>query len=116
MSECFTLITRRTKEQGQARYLGKDSPTYQDATTWIEMSAQDMARLGIADGDAVRVQTGMGQVDVPVRSGVLPAGLALMPPGPAANKLGDADTESTGMPLLKGFVVVIARRSPLEPT
>lgn len=134
MGERFTLITGRTKEQGQARHLGKDSCAYQDATSWLEMNADDMARLGIAEGEWVRVQSEAGQpprgtlpekgvrarsayradaerlVDLPVRTGALPEGLVFVPSGPAANRLGSADTEGTGMPLLKGLTVVIASR------
>ncbi len=122
MSDRFTLITGRTEEQGEALHLGKDSRAYQDATGWIAMPAQDMARLGIAEGDLVHLQTGAGQADLPVRTGDLPAGVLFMPSGPAASLLVAADTEGTGMPLLKGLTVVIASRlpaarpSPSEPS
>jgi formylmethanofuran dehydrogenase subunit D len=132
LSERLTLITGRTKEQGQALHLGKGSCAYRDATTWMEMNAQDMARLGIADGDVVHVQTEAGHADLPVRAGTLPAGVVFMPAGPAANKLAGADTEGTGMPLLKGLTIAVASRpagqaksrplcveakqSPLEPS
>jgi formylmethanofuran dehydrogenase subunit D len=106
----FTLITGRTKEQGQACHVGKDSRAYREATTWIEMSTQDMARLGVVEGDQVHLQTQAGQADLPVRAGALPAGVVFVPSGPAANQLASADTEGTGMPLLKGLPVVIARR------
>jgi len=110
VSDRFTLITGRTKEQGQARHLGKDSRAYRDATTWIEMNAQDMARLGVVEGDQIHLQAEAGQVDLPVRAGALPAGVVFVPSGPAANRLASADTEGTGMPLLKGLPIVIARR------
>jgi formylmethanofuran dehydrogenase subunit D len=109
LSKRFALITGRTKEQGQALHLGKESRAYQQATAWIEMSAHDMARLGIQDGQVVRAQTQAGQVELPVRAGVLPDGMVFMPSGPTANKLGGIDTEGTGMPLLKGLTVVIVR-------
>ena len=128
MSDHFTLITGRTKEQGQARHVGKDSRAYREATTWIEMSTQDMARLGVVEGDQVHLQTEAGQADLPVRAGALPAGVVFVPSGPAANQLASADTEGTGMPLLKGLPVVIvlrpsqsrpllieAKQSPQEP-
>jgi len=74
------------------------------------MNAEDMARLGIAEGQVVRVQTRSGEAEVPVRAGALPSGVVFMPLGPAANQLSGADTDGTGMPLLKGLTVVIAIR------
>ena len=122
MSERFTLITARTREQGQALHQGKGSPAYEDATAWIELGAQDMARLRIAEGELVHVRTEAGQADLPVRAGALPDGVVFIPSGPVANRLGSSDTEGTGMPLLKGLRIDIARclpaprQSPREPS
>jgi len=107
LSERFTLITGRTKEQGQARHVGKDSHAYQQATAWMEMNSEDMAHMGIAEGQVVRAQTPAGQIELPVRAGALPAGVVFMPLGPAANRLGGTATDGTGMPLLKGLSISI---------
>jgi formylmethanofuran dehydrogenase subunit D len=125
LSERFTLITGRTKEQGQARHggelstsvsrgkvstsvgRGKASPAYQQATAWIQMNTEDMARMGIAEGQVVHAWTSAGEADLPVRVGELPTGMAFVPVGPAASRLSGAETDSTGMPLLKGLAVVI---------
>jgi len=118
LSQRFTLITGRTKEQGQARHAGVKSHAYQAATCWIEMNAQDMVRMGIMEGQVVHVQTEAGQTDLPARAGALPVGVVFMSLGPAANRLSGAETDGTGMPLLKGLTVVIApgTLSPHDPT
>jgi formylmethanofuran dehydrogenase subunit D len=104
----FTLVTGRTKDQGQARHVARNSRAYQQVTAWIEMNAEDMARLGISAGHLVRVQTETGQAELPVRAGELPSGMVFMPLGPAASELSASDTDGTGMPLLKGLSLIIA--------
>ena len=86
---------------------GKGSGVYRRATTLVEMSREDMARMGIEEGQIVRVFTAARQVKVPVRRGVLPAGLLFIPMGPVANTLVAADTKGTGMPLFKGLAVEV---------
>ena len=110
MSEHFTLITGRTPEQGRALHEDKDSEAYRRATTAVEMNAEDMAGLEIKEGQAVRIRTATGQVEVPARAGKLPPGLLFIPMGPVANALVGTDTESTGMPSFKGLTVEV------EPT
>lgn len=103
MSEHFTLITGRTAEQGKGLHEGKDSEAYHRATTWVEMNPEDMAHLGIEEGQVVWVRTETGQVEVSVRIGTLPEGLLFIPMGPAANALVGTETENTGMPPFKGI-------------
>lgn len=110
MSERFTLITGRIAEQEEGLHQGKGSEPYRRATALVEMSPEDMARMGIEDGQIVRVRTTAGQVEVPVRPGALPPGLLFIPMGPVANTLIGTDTESTGMPLFKGLAAKV------EPT
>ena len=110
MNEHFTLITGRTPEQGKGLHKGKDSEAYRSATVLVEMSAEDMARLEIEEGQVVRVRTATGQMEAPVRAGTLPPGLLFIPMGPAANVLIGTDTESTGMPPFKGLAAEV------EPT
>lgn len=138
LSERFILVTGRTKEQGQARYAGKVSPSdgrgrdaralrphpaletqYERATACIEMNAEDMARIGVVEGQVVYAETSAGQAELTVHAAVLPAGVVFVPLGPAASRLSGTETEGTGMPLLKGCVVVIAsrpRQTEPEPT
>ena len=107
MSEYFTLITGRTSEQGQGLHKGKDSEAYHQATELVEMSPEDMARLEIEEGQAVRVRTAGGQIEVPAHAGTLPVGLLFIPMGPAANILVGTETESTGMPPFKGLAAEV---------
>ena len=107
MSEGFTLVTGRTPEQGKGLHQGKGSEAYRRATALVEMNPQDMARLGIEEGQTVRVRTAAGQVEVVVRAGTLPPGLLFIPLGPVANILVGTDTEGTGMPLFKGLAAEV---------
>ena len=74
MSEGFMLITGRTPEQGKALHQGKCSEVYRRATALVEMSPEDMARLGIEEGQIVQVRTAAGQVEVVVRAGIQVSG------------------------------------------
>lgn len=103
MREHFTLITGRTPEQGRGLHEGKGSEAYHQATTLVEMNPEDMARLGVEEGQIVWVRTETGQVEASVRVGALPEGLLFIPMGPAANALVGTETESTGMPPFKGL-------------
>ena len=109
MSEHFTLITGRTPEQGEGLHKGKDSEDYRRATALVEMNPDDMARLAVEEGQIVQVKTATGEVELPVRSGNLPAGLMFIPMGPVANVLIGTVTESTGMPPFKGLVAEVKR-------
>jgi formylmethanofuran dehydrogenase subunit D len=108
VGEYFTLITGRTPEQGKGMHEGKDSEAYRKATTLAEMNPEDMARLGIEEGQVIGVRTETGHVEVTVRVGTLPEGLLFIPMGPAANTLVGTGTESTGIPLFKGIKAEVA--------
>jgi formylmethanofuran dehydrogenase subunit D len=103
----FTLITGRTRAQGDALHQGRDSEAYRRATSVVEMNAGDMSTLGLEDGQVVTVSTPAGQVAVPARAGDLPRGMLFMPMGPAANLLVGGETESTGMPSYKGQIAEV---------
>jgi len=107
LNEYFTLITGRTSGQGKGLHEGKDSDAYLRATSLVQMNSEDMARLNIEEGQAVRVHTETGQVEVPVRAGTLPSGMLFMPMGPTANLLIGTNTESTGMPPFKGLTAEV---------
>jgi len=103
MEDFFTLITGRTKGQAHGLHIGAGSPAHLEATSFIEIGSEDMTRLGIKDGQIVRLCSDTGHVEAPVRSGNLPSGLVFMPMGPTANVLVGADTFGTGMPSFKGL-------------
>ena len=107
LRENFRLITGRTRNQAVGLHKGKDSDAYRLATAVVEMSAQDMANLGIDEGQVIRLLTALGRAEVPVRAGTLPPGLVFMPMGPVANALIGPETEGTGMPVFKGLTVEI---------
>jgi formylmethanofuran dehydrogenase subunit D len=98
----FTLITGRTRKQGDSLHQGRDSEAYRRATHVVQMNADDLSDLDLAIGDIVSVSTQSGQVQVPVETGDLPRGMLFMPMGPSANLLVGGETESTGMPSYKG--------------
>ena len=105
MSENFILITGRTRQQAEGLHKGKNSQAYHQATTLVEISPDDMARLSIEECQIVRLKTALNQVELPVRAGSLPSGMLFIPRGPAANLLIDTETEGTGMPAFKGLTV-----------
>jgi len=102
MSE-FILITGRTARQGAALHKGKGSGEYRQATGFVEMSLADMERLGIEEGQLVRVRTAFGEAELELREGDLPEGMIFVPMGPAANALIGVETRGTGMPDSKGL-------------
>lgn len=107
MGENFILITGRTREQAEGLHKGKRSKAYHSATALVEMSQEDMDRLGIEEGRIVLLKTPYGQVEVPVRNGALPSGMLFVPMGPVANALIGVETGGTGMPAFKGLNVKV---------
>ena len=107
--EC-TLITGRTRAQGDGLHRGRDSAAYRQATCLVEMNRDDMTVLGVEDGAIVTVSTPAGRVEVPARAGDLPRGMLFMPMGPTANLLVGGETESTGMPSYKGQPAAVETR------
>jgi formylmethanofuran dehydrogenase subunit D len=107
VTHCFTLVTGRTREQGLALHQGKDSEIYRQATAWVEVGREEMARLGIEEGQVVRLRTSAGEVRVPVHAGNLPPRLLFMPMGPTASLLVETDTGGTGMPLFKRMAATL---------
>jgi len=102
MSE-FILITGRTSKQGAALHKGKDSSEYRQATGFVEMSRPDRERLGVEEGQRVRVRTAFGEAELELQESDLPDGMIFVPMGPAANALIGVETRGTGMPDSKGL-------------
>jgi formylmethanofuran dehydrogenase subunit D len=90
-------------------HAGAGSTEHINATSYVEIGMHDMSRLEIQEGEIVRLHSQAGQVEVPVRSGNLPAGLLFIPMGPIANTLVGTETFGTGMPLFKGQYVKLER-------
>ena len=105
-----TLITGRTLDQGRTLEIGKFSKEYMSKVAIIELSKQDMEKLGISSGSAVKVSSAYGQVVVKaVESAFTPQGMAFIPMGPWANAIVSPNTQGSGMPTLKGIEVTIEK-------
>ena len=102
MKNLFTLITGRTIDQAKGLHKGAGSAAHLDATSFVEIGAEDMTRLSIEEGQTVRLRSSTGHVEAMVRTGDLPSGLIFIPMGPTANKLVSTETFGTGMPPFKG--------------
>lgn len=108
MAEAFILIPGRTARQGCGISEGKFGADYQQETHVLLVAAADMERLGLRDGDRVRLTSRAGQVEVPVAAAKrddLPAGLLFIPYGNVSSQLMDGETHGSGMPTSKGLDV-----------
>jgi len=101
----FTLITGRSGPQGMGVSLGKEGVAYREAVQRVELNPADMERLGLQEGDPVRLTSRHGAAEAYCRPGNLPAGLAFMAFGPVANQLTGAETQASGMPEARGLEV-----------
>ena len=105
--ETFILIPGRTSKQGCGISEGKFEDGYQHEITTLQVSPPDMKRLGLANGDRVRITTESGrQIDVAVTAATgdeLPAGMLFIAYGDMSSKLMGGDKaiyelESGGTP------------------
>lgn len=110
MAETMTLIAGRTSKQGTALNAGKLKDAYREITTTGEMNRDDMARLGLADGDPVRLSNEHGETVVRClgrKPEDLPSGLMFVAYGPPSSQLMGGDTACSGMPLSKNLEVQV---------
>ncbi|QDU36501.1 molybdopterin dinucleotide binding domain protein [Maioricimonas rarisocia] len=108
MPEQFILIPGRTSTQGTTLNEGKYTDGYVTETSTLQMCAEDMERLGVANGDSVRVWNDVGEVVVPVttaRKDELPPGLLFISYGDKSSRLMGGETHASGMPDSKGLDV-----------
>ncbi len=100
----FKLNTGRTIWQGEAIEAGKNLELYKKAAAVIYINKEDMEKLGVKEGDRVKVKNKFGEVVLCVKEAKEknPPETVYIPMGPWANLLVDPDTDSTGMPYLKG--------------
>jgi formylmethanofuran dehydrogenase subunit D len=71
-----------------------------------------MERLGLREGDRVRVTSEDGQIEIdikPSKGDELPPGLLFMAYGDLSSRLMGGDTHGSGMPTSKGFDVELER-------
>ena len=109
MSETFILIPGRTSDQGCGISEGKFQDKYQAEINTLQVAPGDMARLGLAKGDRVRLTNDEGKsVEVavaPAKADELPEGLLFIAYGDISSRLMGGDTHGSGMPTSKGIDV-----------
>jgi formylmethanofuran dehydrogenase subunit D len=112
MAETFILIPGRTSQQGCGISEGKFGKTYITETRRLQVAPQDMQRLGLVEGDSVRVTSEWGQMEVQVvaaKGDELPPGLLFIAYGDLSSRLMGGDTHGSGMPTSKGFDVTLEK-------
>ena len=99
-----TLITGRTIEQGVGKEQGKASRGYVDSVSVCYIDPEDLKKLAIKEKVNVLVSTKYGSVVLKALKSLRTphAGLIFVPYGPWANAIADPETDSMGMPSLKG--------------
>ena len=110
--EEFILIPGRTSKQGTSLNESKFGAEYVQETSTVQISPQDMTRLGLKSGDRVRLRSEQGEVVIAciaAKAGELPPGLLFLPYGDASSRLMGGDTHGTGMPNSKGIDVELER-------
>ena len=113
MTETFILIPGRTSKQGCGISEGKFAQGYQREITTLQVAPADMKRIGLANGDRVRITTESGRkIDVAVTAATgdeLPAGMLFIAYGDLSSTLMDGETHGSGMPTSKGFDVTMEK-------
>ena len=112
MSEMFVLIPGRTSKQGCGISEGKFSEGYQSEVTVLQVCPADMQRLGLANGDRVRLSSETGAVEVAVtaaKGDELPPGVLFIAYGDLSSRLMGGDTHGSGMPTSKGMDVTLVK-------
>ena len=101
----FILNSSRTSKQGTLINVGKESPEYQALTNTVTMASEDMAEIGLAEGQMALVRTEFGEAPFKAEAGKVPRGMIFIPYGPPTCQLMGGDTNGTGMPTSKGWEV-----------
>ena len=111
--ESFILIPGRTSRQGTALNEGKYSAEYQEEINTLRMHPDDVRRLGLADGDRVRMWNEFGEVIVPCQTdkGECPPGLLFISYGDKSSRLMGGETHGSGMPDSKCLDVFVEKHS-----
>ena len=70
----FNLNASRSSKQGTLINVGKESEEYKALTNTMTMHAEDMAELGLAEGQMAVVRSEFGQAEFKCTAGKVPAG------------------------------------------
>jgi formylmethanofuran dehydrogenase subunit D len=103
----FILNSSRSSKQGTLINVGKDSEEYQTLTNAMTMAPEDMAEIGLAEGQMALVRTEFGESPFKCQAGKVPLGMIFIAYGPPTCKLMGGDTDGTGMPTSKGWEVEV---------
>lgn len=103
----FILNSSRSSKQGTLINVGKESPEYLELTNTMLMLAEDMAEIGLSEGQKAIVRTEFGEAEFTCKPGKEPKGMIYIAYGPPTCKLMGGDTGGTGMPLSKGWEVEV---------
>ncbi|MCA9188933.1 MAG: molybdopterin dinucleotide binding domain-containing protein [Pirellulaceae bacterium] len=103
----FILNAARSSKQGTLINVGKDSEEYQTLTNTMTMAAEDMAEIGLTEGQSAIVRTEFGEATFRCEAGKVPLGMIFVPYGPPTCQLMGGDTDGTGMPISKGWEVEV---------
>jgi len=112
VAEKMILIPGRTSKQGTSLNKGKLKEEYLEVTSTLEMNKDDMDKMGLVDGDEVRLKNEIGETTVRCiakKPEDLPAGMLFIPYGPPSSQLMASDTAGSGMPLSKHIEVEIEK-------
>jgi formylmethanofuran dehydrogenase subunit D len=111
-----TLLTGRTIEQGIGKEQGKASHEYFESAAICYIDPNDLKKLGIKEDSHILVSTEYGSVVVKAAKSLRGPheGIVFIPYGPWANAVVSNETDSIGMPSLKGITVKIDP-APTEP-
>ncbi|MDX1519598.1 MAG: molybdopterin dinucleotide binding domain-containing protein, partial [Gammaproteobacteria bacterium] len=61
MTETMILVPGRSSKQGTSLNKGKLKDEYLEVTATVEMNMDDMERLGLENGDSVRLSNNVGE-------------------------------------------------------
>jgi formylmethanofuran dehydrogenase subunit D len=109
LKRTVTLLTGRTIEQGVGKEHGKSSKDYLESVSVCYLDPKDLKKLGIKEKTNVQVYTNYGSVVIrALKSPRGPhQGVIFIPYGPWANAIVDPETNSIGMPSLKGIAATV---------
>ena len=68
----FNLNSSRTSKQGSLINVGKESEEYKAITNTMTMAAEDMAEIGLAEGQMAVVRTEFGEAEFKCAAGKIP--------------------------------------------
>jgi formylmethanofuran dehydrogenase subunit D len=99
------LLTGRTIEQGVGKEQGKASGEYFESAAVCYIDPNDLRKLGIKEESNILVSTEYGSVIVKAAKSLRGPheGIVFIPYGPWANAVVSNETDSIGMPSLKGI-------------